>query len=519
MKEYAVPILNARQSVSRRRVAVAVVACLLILAGLVGLERDRRGISMADATVGLTPVTLLQRPGASGPGVLIAHGFAGSRQFMDSFALTLVDAGYIVATYDLLGHGQNPAPMSGDVTTASGTTRLLVDEAARVADWLSRQPGVTPGLALIGHSMASDIVIRLGQARGDVAAVVAVSMYSEAVTADSPRQLLILTGQGEPHLRENALEALRMVDPEAQAGTTAASEGVQRRAAVAPWVGHVGVLYSDTSLTEARDWIDAAFDRNHDGRVISTSAPLAALLVGLLALAWPLAGLVPLRNHSPQILGRWRYAGAILIPVVAAPAVSALVPGTALPILGGANLAALLLVYGLAQLIVLRLSGLRLTRPDLIAAAGLTAFGILVFSAAMTNYAASFWPTGPRIGLFAVLLPGCFALMCADALINDGGQAPWPRRLISRIGIIVALAIGVATDVESLFMVSMMLPVLVLFFLVFGAMGRWVGLRAGPSTSGLGLAVLLAWSLAATMPIFDQETESDFAALLSVQPV
>ena len=46
---------------------------------------------------------------------------------MQSFALTLAQAGYIVVSFDFMGHGRNPVPMSGDVTSIDGTTTLLMD--------------------------------------------------------------------------------------------------------------------------------------------------------------------------------------------------------------------------------------------------------------------------------------------------------------------------------------------------------------------------------------------------------
>jgi hypothetical protein len=47
------------------------------------------------------------------------------------------------------------------------------------------------------------------------------------------------------------------------------------------------------------------------------------------------------------------------------------------------------------------------------------------------------------------------------------------------------------------------LPVIVLFFAVFGLLGRRVGLRASALPVGLALGVVLAWSLASTFPVFE----------------
>jgi hypothetical protein len=47
------------------------------------------------------------------------------------------------------------------------------------------------------------------------------------------------------------------------------------------------------------------------------------------------------------------------------------------------------------------------------------------------------------------------------------------------------------------------IPVIVLFFIVFGLMGLWVGRRTNsPVAVGVGLGLILAWSLGVTFPMY-----------------
>ena len=48
----------------------------------------------------------------------------------------------------------------------------------------------------------------------------------------------------------------------------------------------------------------------------------------------------------------------------------------------------------------------------------------------------------------------------------------------------------------------MIVPVILLFFLVFGTMGRVVSARAGAATPGLALGVILGWALGVSFPLF-----------------
>jgi len=179
----------------RKYLVMGAVAVLLIMASLFMLERERAGLTISSFDIGTTPVTLYQRPGQTGPVVVVAHGFAGSRQIMQAYSLPLAQAGYRVLAFDFEGHGRNPVPMSGDVASLDGTTALLVAETRRIIAAARALPQSGP-VALLGHSMATDILVRASIAEmaddTPIDAVVAISMFSQAVTADTPSHLLIM---------------------------------------------------------------------------------------------------------------------------------------------------------------------------------------------------------------------------------------------------------------------------------------------------------------------------------------
>ena len=107
--------------------------------------------------------------GGPTPVVLIAHGFAGSQQLMRPFALMFARNGYIAVTSDFAGHGRNTKPLKGSITEENGATRTLVEETARVAA-IARSLG-DGRLAVLGHSMATDIIVRFAQGDTNVAAL------------------------------------------------------------------------------------------------------------------------------------------------------------------------------------------------------------------------------------------------------------------------------------------------------------------------------------------------------------
>jgi Serine aminopeptidase, S33 len=459
------------------------------------LERGRAGLVITDLAVGTTPATLYQRPGSEGPLVVVAHGFAGSRQLMQAYSLTLARSGYSVLAFDFEGHGRNPVPMSGDVDAIEGTTQRLVDETLRVLAAGRTLPEVEPGVALLGHSMATDIIARAAIADGAVDAVVGISMFSKAVTAEQPARLLVISGQWEGMLRSAALTMARLVDPAAVEGATVTAGDVARRVVVAPGVEHVGVLYSATGLREARDWLDATFGRESAGPVVTPGLWILLLLAGIVVLFRPFAGLLPVGPARPIVPVR-RFWAAVLLPAVAVPLVAVLVYRPFLPVLVADYLMIHLALYGAAQLAILRVWPL--PRVVWVAALALVVWGLAVFGLAIDRYAASFVPTAQRWGIIAALGVGTVPFMLADSLVAIGG---W-RRLVARLMFLASLAAAAFLDLERLLFVLIILPVIGLFFIILGPPGRWVARQSGAGAAGLGLGVILAWALGVSFPLF-----------------
>ena len=498
-----VPRLHARDLLG-----LAALVCILL--AVARLEAARGAVEIRSLTIDRTPASVYALPDAPpGPVVVVAHGFAGSRQLMASFSLTLARAGYRVVAFDFEGHGRNPVPMSGDVTAVDGTTQLLMDELGRVAEAALTLPGADGRLAYLGHSMASDIVVRQAQRPPAVDATVAVSMFSRAVTAEAPANLLVIVGAWEARLREAALEALHRTDPEAGVGETVGdfAAGTARRVVLAPNVEHVGVLFSTRSQHAARSWLDTVFDRESAGPVADRGPWIALLLIAVVVLAWPLAGRLP--EHpapGPAPLSRGRLALAALGPALVAPLLLRPLETSVLPVLVADYL---VLHFALQGALVLALLGrwgqLRGRFPPAVlpVALAVAAFGIVLFGGLVDRYLASFVPHAGRIPIVVGLALGAVPWMLADALLTEGGRAPVGRVLLVRGAMLGSLGLAVALDFEALFFLVIILPVILLYFLLFGTMGGWVGRHTNlPAASGIGLGLVLAWALGVTFPLF-----------------
>ncbi len=498
------------QPVTQRRtrlLLLAAVAGLLALGAAVLLVRQQDGLTVVHTQLAGLPATLWQ-PAAGGDGslVVVAHGYAGSRQMMRSTAITLARAGHTVVTFDFYGHGRNPLPMDADITTLNGATAQLVAQTVAVTRAALTLPDVGPLIGLVGHSMATDIVIRTAavlEADGDdevavAPAIVAISMYSDAVTPRFPARLLIISGAQEGRLRDVALDRLHQIDPAATEGQTVVAGDVARLVIAAPRVGHVGVLYSQTTLLALRDWIGAV-----QGQTTQVAAPphqatlIAVMLGAVLAMIWPLAAVLgPVRPVAR--LPWWPIIAGIALPVVPAIAAAVLIPGGALGLTAFGGLAAFFVVWGGVQLVVLHQAGLRLGRIDLRGLALLLVWGGALFAVALDWAGAAFMPTGPRMTVMAILLLGTVPFCLADAMLTR--RVGLVLRIIAR-AVPLAGLLGAMVLAPQLGIAFTVLPVMVLFWLVYGLAGGLIAARTSPTTAGLAWGISLAWAIAASTPL------------------
>ncbi|EEW26205.1 dienelactone hydrolase family protein [Rhodobacter ferrooxidans] len=495
---------------SRARWAVLILALIGTLLSVWRLEGARAGIEITHMQAGSTPATVYRMPGAApAPVVVIAHGFAGSRELMEGFALTFARAGYIAVSYDLLGHGRNPVPMSGDVTVISGTTQVLMDELGRVSDAALALPGADGRLALLGHSMASDIVVRQAIADPRVVAVIGVSMFSLAVTPTAPRDLLVIAGGWETRLAQEAEKALKLADPAASLGQTVGDPGTGtgRRAVLVPGVEHASVLYSPVTLREARDWLNLSFGRDGVGEVPARGGWIALMLASVVALGWPLAGaLRRFRAEVPPLrLPPGRFMAAVLLPALSVPLLLWPVDTHFLPVLVADYLAVHFALYGVMALaLVAGFGGLR--RGGVLALAlalVVAAYGIGLFGGLTDRYLAAFHPFAGRLPIVLAMALGAVPFMLADGVLTEGGLAPLWRGVTVRGMALASLGLAVALDFEGLFFLIIILPIILLFFVLFGTVGGWIGRATWrPAAAGVGLGVFLAWALGVTFPLF-----------------
>ncbi|MEL7470340.1 MAG: alpha/beta fold hydrolase [Pseudomonadota bacterium] len=489
---------------------IGALAAVAIVVALLRLEAPYAGLIKTNIDLEGTPVSILAPDGDEpAPAVVIAHGFAGSRQLMEPFAVTLARNGYVAVSFDFRGHGRNRLPLVGDVTTEDGATAALLEELRRVIAYARFLPWATGEVAILGHSMASDIIVRASVTDPEIAATVAVSMFTREVTAKAPKNLLVIVGEYEGFLATEALKAVALsAQTDAFEGVTYGSfdDGSARRAVLADGTEHVTVLFSQEALTEAVGWLDQVFGRTSTGAIDARGIWFGLLMAGVIALIWVGTRRLPRFEPRAQALSNRRFLALCIVPAIITPLVLWPLPTGFLPVLVADYLAVHFALFGAltcAGLLAFRAVHVAVpTARFVLTVLAASAVAIFAIAVPIDAYIASFMPGPDRIGLIAVLAVGTLSYTCSDEILTGRPGARWWWYPVSKLSILASLAIAVALDLESLFFLIIILPVIVLFFILYGLFSRWM-FRAtqAPMVPGIALGLAFAWALGVTFPL------------------
>jgi hypothetical protein len=393
------------------------------------------------------------------------------------------------------------AIVGGAAVLSSWSSLAAVVAAARVRSYTDGR------VALLGHSMASDLVVRYARTHADVEATVAVSLFpSEPIGPDRPRNLLVIVGEFEPAaLRDAGVRA-------AGAATGRFEDGTARRFALAAGVEHIGVLYGRDSMRETLAWMNAAFGLDQAGFLDTRGGTLGILYLGLVALAWPLARLLPRVARAPvgSGLGWRKLLPVAILPALLAPLLLWPLPTRFLPILLGDYLAVHFAAYGLLTALGIRLASRgerNAFRPDqwgvlAVAALSVAGYGILALGMPADRYALGFVPGGGRLPLVFALFAGTLPYFAADEWLTRGPRAPRGAYALTKVLFLASLALAIALDLQRLFFLIIIVPASLAFFVVFGLFSRWTYQRTGhPLVAAAGNAAVFAWAIAVAFPV------------------
>ena len=505
-------------TIATGRMLVAILALVAIGLGAWRLEAARDAVTLERIVLDGVPATVFAPARAArAPAVVIAHGFAGSQQLMQPFAIALARGGVLAITFDFPGHGRNAQPMRGRLDDDAAMSRPLLQALDAAIRHARESPRGDGRVALLGHSMAADIVVRRAVADPGIAASVGVSMFARGVTAAAPRNLLVIVGAWESTKlidEGRRIVAMTAGGPPLEDRTYGDfAEGTARRLVLADGVEHIAVLYSRESLAAALAWLREAFGLPAPGPGVEDAhgGSLGLLFLGLVALAWPLSTLLPRASPAPTgagLTGR-RFAVASIAPALLTPLLLWPVPTDFLPILLGDYLAVHFALYGVLTLIALWAAGgglpggsLRFGRPAVLATAAASLYAVAALGLPLDRHVTSFAPLAGRWWLVLALLCGTLPFFLADAWLTRGAPIPRLAFPATKCLFLVSLAIAIALAPRRLFFLIIIVPAILLLFIVHGLFSRWAWRATGnPFVGAVANAIAFAWAIAVTFPV------------------
>ena len=466
----------------------------MIVLSWLGVSGARSGLVVRSLQRDQVPLLyLVPKQTQAAPGVLVAHGFAGSKQLMLGYGHVLAQAGYAVMLWDFDGHGANSTPLRGYELQQN------LDIALQV---LLEQPEVNPThRAILGHSMGSGVAMTSGiRDSARFAATVAVSPAGAMVTPQSPRNLQLQAGSGEGRFVTNAQRLLAL----AGGANSDLAQGKGRELVVVPNVEHITILFSDASHQAALRWLDATFSRSHtndyvDRRMGWYGLHLLGWLLGLAAIA---PSMIMQTTMAIKVTPLRRWAGLVVAPLAAVAGLTLLNQRIELQNLGGVQVGGAVgvwfLIAGLAWLGILT----RLPLPTLGTVGwGIALFGLLwiAFGAMAQVVWLQWWLIPTRFKLWLILVIACLPWFLASGIVQqDIGVG---KRILWWLGQSVVLICGFGLTLYFLPQLGFMFLLLPLFPPLMAILSVVAGLLNEAWVYAIGSTLFFGWLLAAGFPL------------------
>lgn len=476
----------------RLRKSLLLLSIALIALSWWGIAAARTGLVVRSIERDRIPLVYVAPQAKTVPGVLIAHGYAGSKQLMLGYAHVLAKAGYGVMLWDFNGHGANPNPLQ----------RFDLQQNLNVAlSALLEQPEIDrTRLALLGHSMGSGIVMSAAIEQPErFAATIAVSPTGAKVSPQAPRNLQLQAGSWEGSFIANAQRLLAT----AGGNNSDFALGTARELVVVPNVEHITILFSDRSHQAALSWLNNTFNQSNanysDRRMAWYGLHLVSwlLLIGAIA---PIASWD--KSYLKKVHPARRWVGLAIAPIIGTIGLTVLNRSIELESLAGVQVGGAVglwfLFAGSTWLTVLARFP-RLTLRSLGLGLGLFVLLWIAFGAMAQVVWLQWWLIPNRFKLWLPLAVACLPWFLASGIAQHrtsrGERFGW---WFAQSAILIG---GFLLTLNYLPQLGFMFLLLPLFPPLIAVLSLVVALIDRAWVSALASALLFGWILAAGFPL------------------
>lgn len=481
---------------ARKQLLGIIFSLMLIASSWFGVATLRTGLIVHSITQEGLPMIFIAPKGVTHrPGILIAHGFAGSKQLMYGYGYTLARNGYGVLLLDFDGHGANAAPFSKSKLQKNFDTALTV---------FRRQPEVAPDeIGVLGHSMGSRVVMVGGiEQSKTISAVVAISPTAASVTPSKPRNLQLQAGEWEHTFVQQSADLLKRAG-----GLNANLEnGEGRSRVIVPQAEHILILFKDRSHQAALQWFNAVFHQTseHPEYRDRRMAWYSLHLFGWLLLLWVIS---PLLNYAQvRSLVRARPLRSWIGLVVTLPMTAGIVYGISLRaslsslggMLVGGALGLWLFVAGLIWIGIIS----RFPRATVKS----IGYGFLLFAVLWIGFGSmaqetwlQWWLNPERLKLWPLLSCACFPWFLAAGTVQSNSSIG--KRIAWWFAQSMCLIIGLTLTLSLIPELSFLALIVPIIPLILAILSFTAAQTEDVWSSAMASALFFGWTIAAIFPL------------------
>lgn len=506
-----------------------------------------------------TPVLRYTPPaGAQTPVVaVLAHGYAASKEIMSSFATDLAKQGVTVYTFDFPGHGASPAEYGG--AHHSGVVDQLVSALSEVVDYAMAHAPPHAKLVLLGYSLGTiavgEYALRHPTMTRLQATVLVAGILNDRPSLTIPRNLLVLTGQFDlPGINDIARDSIASACDTAATAIRGAVYSCQthtsdqRKRVILPGLDHISIVTAASTHDTVIQWLSATVDPRIGRAPVNADVRLHWMLAGFIAALLAIGPLIKLlaltlrlrpAQHgaplasvaasdlppvAPAVLGFGALAGALGVALLALRVylpssfwAADPFPFTLLRQQVSADAAIFFVLAGVLLGVALwwppRLrASLTLPPRREALAQGLIALAVTVFLmvtlGALSTYAWESLALDPqrlwRGVVYTILLwPFFFALRSLLRAMAPQFKRPALADLGASVLILLALVGAILMNFGRLSYLGILLPVFAIIVLLLVGASAWARRTLAHPVALMATldALLLAWTLAATLPL------------------
>jgi pimeloyl-ACP methyl ester carboxylesterase len=469
----------------------------------------------------------------------------------------LAKQGITVYTFDFPGHGASPATYGG---TAHGhVVEQLVGTLGEVVNYATSHSPPGTKVVLLGYSLGTIAVGEYALQHPNMAnlqaTILVAGILNDKPTLTTPRNLLVLSGQFDlPGINDIARSSIA-----AACATTANSiRGAtyqcqthttdQRKRVILPGLDHISIVTAASTHNVVIQWLGATVDHRIGKAPVNADVRLHWMLVGFLAALLAIAPLIKLlalvfRLQPPQrrdetavareanqatglplMLGFGAIVGTLVVALLALRAAlpSSFWAGDPFPFTFlrqqvSADVAIFFLFAG--ALIAAALVGIRRVRafitlprwrealPQGLIALGVTLF-LMVTLGGLSTFAWENLTLEPqrlwRAAVYAVMIwPFFFGLRSLLRAMGPRLRRPVLADLGASMLVILALVGTIAMNFGRLSYLGILLPIFGIVLLLQSGAAAWARRTIAHPVALVATleALLLAWTLAATLPL------------------